>query len=96
MQIENQNTLLHAIKNGVNLFLGSGFSILAQNAQRLHLPTGSILAEELCEKFKVSKMAGLQLPQICTIIEHTQRAGKGVGKGKRGRSVLFDILIEMD
>lgn len=65
--IENQNTLEHAFKNGVNLFVGAGFSTLAKDKNGNFLPVGSQLGRELANRF--SKNQNYSLPQICTILE---------------------------
>ena len=67
MEIENRNTLEKALSSGINLFLGSGFSLLAKDAQGISLPTGFGLKTELSKKF--SKPEFYSLPQLSTILE---------------------------
>ena len=67
MEIENRNTLEKALSSGINLFLGSGFSLLAKDAQGALLPTGSSLKMELSKKF--SKPDFFSLPELSTILE---------------------------
>lgn len=67
MEIENRNTLEKALSSGINLFLGSGFSLLAKDAQGNYLPTGSGLKTELSKKF--SKPEYYSLPELSTILE---------------------------
>lgn len=67
--IENQNTLEHAFKNGINLFLGAGFSTLAKDKAGRFLPVGSVLGKELADYFH--KNSSFSLPQISTILEST-------------------------
>jgi len=44
MKIEHENTFKQALKSGINLFVGSGFSILANDPQGNAVPTGPELA----------------------------------------------------
>lgn len=71
VSIENQNTLEHAFKNGINLFLGAGFSTLAKDKKGRFLPIGSILGKELANYF--GKNPSYSLPQICTILESSSQ-----------------------
>lgn len=32
MEIQNENTLIHAMKTGINVFVGAGFSLYAYGA----------------------------------------------------------------
>ena len=67
ISIEHQNTLEHAFKHGVNLFVGAGFSTLAKDKKGKFLPVGAQLSEELASHF--GKNPKYNLPQICTILE---------------------------
>ena len=44
MEIELQETLEKNLKDGVNLFLGAGFSVHAHDQNKRPLPVGSMLA----------------------------------------------------
>lgn len=70
MEIQQQNTLEHALKNGINLFVGAGFSILAKDADNRKLPTGGQLAAELANHFSHNE---IPLPQLSTILESTNK-----------------------
>ena len=72
MDIENEDLFLHAISNGINLFLGAGFSVLAKAGDRA-LPAGDALKNELIDHFKRQKPSKLSLAQLCQIISSTQR-----------------------
>lgn len=52
MKIENKYSLSNAISNGINIFVGAGFSIYAKDAFDRELPLGNKLLEELNEKFE--------------------------------------------
>lgn len=65
--IEHQNTLEHAFKHGINLFVGAGFSTLAKDKEGRFLPVGTQLGKELTTHF--GKNSNYSLPQICTILE---------------------------
>lgn len=66
MKIENEHTLKSALINGVNLFLGAGFSVLAKDSSNKQLPVGGQLAQELAVTFNCPQM---DLPQMATILE---------------------------
>ena len=69
MKIENESTFIKAMAEGVNLFLGSGFSVLAKDGNGHPLPTGRQLLMELKERFHVKYADKLNLAQVCTILE---------------------------
>lgn len=71
MQFENQNLFENSLKEGVNFFLGAGFSVLAKNRNNLPLPIGNGLCEELKSEFSIQ--GDFNLPQISTILENTRR-----------------------
>lgn len=73
IQIENEHTFKHALTNGLNLFLGSGFSVLARDTDGQQLPTARELKDELAKYFDISYATHLNLTQICTIIEKTRK-----------------------
>ena len=50
LEIENQHLFDAALRSGLNLFLGAGFSVLARNAAGT-LPVGNKLAPLLLEEF---------------------------------------------
>lgn len=74
MQIENDNTFIRSLTTGTNLFVGSGFSVLAEDHSGNALPVGNDLENELGARFDVPTNAGLNLSQLCTIIESTRRS----------------------
>src|SRR5437764_11777998 len=73
MHIENENLFRSSLLNGINFFVGAGFSLLAKDNSGKNLVLGSDLAIELCEKFSIPTNPQLGLPQICTIIEFTRK-----------------------
>lgn len=70
IQIENQNSFEHALCNGVNLFVGAGFSVLAKDKLGRYLPVGQKLRDELAAHF--NKPQRYELPVLCTIINSTE------------------------
>ncbi len=72
MNIENENNLKAALRQDVNLFLGAGFSVLANDAEGRPLPTGGELTTELATTFSIRRSPHHTLPQICTMIEHAR------------------------
>ncbi|MGK4233808.1 SIR2 family protein [Providencia hangzhouensis] len=74
--IENKETLEEYFKTGINLFLGSAFSIEASSyldGKLKKLPTGSELLDEIKVKFKKEKTK-LDLPKLCQIISSTDKS----------------------
>lgn len=65
MEIQNKNTLIHAMKTGINVFVGAGFSVYAYDKYNKKLPTGKDLANELQKSFNVKSS---DLSMISTIL----------------------------
>lgn len=72
MEFQLQATFEEGLKNGVNLFLGAGFSILAKDENGETLPLGGGLVKELSDKFGVPD--SLDLPKIATILDSTKKS----------------------
>ena len=68
--IEQKNTLINALRTGINLFVGAGFSVLAKDGQNRTMPVGNQLAEELSTELNIQKM---ELPIMSTILESSKR-----------------------
>lgn len=66
MEIKNKNSLIHAMKTGINVFVGAGFSLYAYDKKKQNLPSGNGLANELKSMFNV-KAASLSM--ISTILQ---------------------------
>uniref|UniRef100_UPI004027C3B8 SIR2 family protein n=1 Tax=Prevotella sp. TaxID=59823 RepID=UPI004027C3B8 len=66
MEIQNENSLIHAMKTGINVFVGAGFSLYAYDKKKQNLPSGNGLADELKSMFNV-KAASLSM--ISTILQ---------------------------
>lgn len=66
MEIQNKNSLIHAMKTGINVFVGAGFSLYAYDKKKQNLPSGNGLADELKSMFNV-KAASLSM--ISTILQ---------------------------
>lgn len=71
-QVQNESLFRHFLAEGINLFLGAGFSVAATSCGKT-LPVGDGLKSELLDEFKRPKPSGLTLPQLCQIIASTQR-----------------------
>ncbi len=69
IQIEHENTFRKIFTEGMNLFLGAGFSVLAKDFESRPIPIGRELAHELKSQFNLEGLDALSLPQICTILE---------------------------
>ena len=75
MYIEKQATLeKHIHGQGINLFLGAGFSFNAYNKEDKRLPLGKELKELLIKEFELEKYENFSLPQISNIIKKSQKA----------------------
>src|SRR5262245_15017214 len=72
-RIENEHTFKAAARTELNLFLGAGFSILAHDQDGKALPLGAQLHEELLSFFKMPQRRHLDLSQLATILESTDR-----------------------
>ncbi len=73
ISIEHENTFKEVLKNGVNLFIGAGFSLLAKDCDGKVMPIGNQLADELIQEFSLDRLKELSLSQICTILESTKK-----------------------
>lgn len=73
MQIENEALFKQYAQEGINLFLGAGFSVEA-SSKLGKLPIGDTLKEELLTKFGLSKPSRLTLPQLCSRIKSSKEA----------------------
>lgn len=75
MLIEKQATLEKHIKGqGINLFLGAGFSYHAYNKADRRLPLGEELKKLLIEEFELEKFKDFSLSQISNVIKKSQKA----------------------
>ena len=73
--IQNELTLRAAILgHGINLFAGAGFSVLANDEKGRFLPVGNELKDELLAHFRMDHSKGLNLAQVCAMLEATQDA----------------------
>jgi hypothetical protein len=72
-QIQNEHLFRHALADGINFFLGAGFSVSAESLGKT-LPVGDGLRTELLDHFQRPKPSALTLPQLCQIISSTKRS----------------------
>lgn len=70
-RFDNQHLFENEIIKGTNLFLGAGFSVLAENRNKEKLPIGNQLNEQIKSFFKLN--LDLNLSQISTILENSRR-----------------------
>lgn len=70
MEIQNKNTLIHAMKTGINIFVGAGFSLYAYDKCNEKIPTGRELAKELQKTFNVKSS---DLSMISTILQRKSK-----------------------
>jgi len=74
MKLEREHSFRGALTSGINLFTGSGFSVLALDKEGGALPTGGALASDLRSTFEIDPMGSLDLPRLATVIAASQRA----------------------
>lgn len=76
MKIENEHTFKAHLQKGINLFLGAGFSVMANGSfegKPKPLPAGDGLRKEILKFFGRDENSRMSLPQLCQIISKTQR-----------------------
>lgn len=73
INVENEHTFNKALSEGINLFLGAGFSLLAKDAKNRTLPLGDKLKDELVKEFNLDTEKALELPQLCTVLEASMK-----------------------
>jgi len=71
LKIDHEESFKAALVDGVNFFLGSGFSTLAQDGQGSFLPTSEALVGELRTEFETPHIT--QLDRLCTFIESSRK-----------------------
>jgi hypothetical protein len=91
MRIEIEEIFKQGLQNGVNLFLGAGFSVGCKNIEGLTLPIGNELATELAEKFLTPK---LDLTKVTAIIESKSKDELSDYLRKRFSISEFDDLYK--
>ncbi len=86
MGIELSEKALFAedLRNGVNLFLGAGFSVMAKNGNGEFLPDGKTLQAALVEELDLSDFSELDLQSLYAVAIQTDR--------DRVRKVVRDLL----
>ena len=90
-RFDSPNLFLDALKNGISLFCGAGFSILACDSNRNNLPVGNDLLNELKKKFEyVSNYSNL--PRACTKIKNSDKGSFYDFLEKRFAVANFDPL----
>src|ERR1700674_5864103 len=74
MQVENEDLFREALSTGLSVFLGAGFSPLANDQKGRPLPVGDQLKSELMTEFDLTDLQTLDLAQVCAVIESTHKA----------------------
>ena len=78
-RIDYKETLVQAMKTGINLFVGAGFSLYAMDASGKKLPTGSQLLAEL---HTIIGPGQQDLARYCSVME------------RKNRGALYDYLTK--
>lgn len=78
-RIDYKETLVQAMKTGINLFVGAGFSLYAKDASGKKLPTGSQLLAELHANVGPGQK---DLARYCSVME------------RKNRGALYDYLTK--
>ena len=76
-RIDYKDTLIQAMKTGINLFVGAGFSLYAKDASGKSLPSGSQLLSELHDSVGPGQQ---DLARYCSVME------------RKNRGALYDYL----
>lgn len=95
MKIENKHSFNKHLQNGINLFLGAGFSVEAEGTvedKPRGLPVGDGLRKEILKQFGRDENSQMSLPQLCHIISKTQRDALSDFLRRRFTVVNFDNL----
>lgn len=69
LRFDNKNTFEKVLTDSINLFLGAGFSVLANNKEGQPLPLGNQLKNEIIDFFQETNSSRLSLSQLATILE---------------------------
>lgn len=75
IQIEEKNTFDKALKTGISMFLGSGFSVLSKDKTGNNLPCGTKLLEEIKGIFPKT-VAFNDLSKVSTVLEKSMEKDK--------------------
>lgn len=93
MKFENQQAFEEAVSaEGLNLFLGAGFSVLANNRDDEKLMLGFELKDYLINHFELDKLKSSSLPKIAA---HLKRNRKGDFYYLLKKIILFILLIKV-
>ncbi len=86
-RFDHKESLVQAMKTGLNLFVGAGFSLYAKDASGKPLPTGSQLVKELHEHVG----AGLSdLAKYCSVMERKRKTELYAYLTQRFKVASFD------
>jgi hypothetical protein len=91
MEIEFQSTFEKCLFDGINLFTGAGFSVLAKDCDDKKMPVGDMLKNELAVIFPGIPKT-LKLPQICSMISRTKKQELREYLNRRFTVSTFDDL----
>lgn len=94
MEIENTASLRYALLSGINVFVGAGFSVLAHDEDERAMPVGPELSDELRKRFALDGTAGLNLPQLYTLLARTHKDDVDAFLRKRFRVQKYDPRYE--
>ena len=95
MKIDNENTFKNSLQNGINLFLGAGFSVQANGTfegKAKAMPVRDVLRKEILKEFSRDTNSQILLPQLCQIISKTQRNSLNDFLRKRFTVIDFDAV----
>lgn len=69
MKIELEHLFKESLAKGINLFVGSGFSVLAQDSRKINLPVSESLKTELLKEFSCPNLSSLSLDKVATVLK---------------------------
>ena len=87
-RIDYKDSLIHAMKTGINLFTGAGFSIKAYDKNKRYLPNGKTLLNELQSLFG----PGINdLAKYCSVMERKRKSDLYDYLTNRFKVAYFDV-----
>ena len=97
MKIENESTFKSYLEEGINFFLGAGFSVDALgmfNNIPEKMPIGNKLRDELLTHFNRDPTSKLELPQLCHILKSTKKEELNDFFRNRFKTIDYDPLYK--
>lgn len=92
-KIDNENIFLQKLRNGINLFLGAGFSLLPSPSGK-ELPKTSELLNEICEKFSINKSYSNDIEKVASVLKRNNSADFQIYLREKYRVDDYNLLYD--